>query len=242
MIDARREDLLQRALDGETTAEESAELQQALVTDADLRARHDELTAVVSFLAAAEPVLPPADLRDAIVSRVRVTARPAATTEERNLLRRFLARFEPGYGYAFATGAVLALAVSWLPAWRPAQVDPTSVPGAMLPPPVSQTLEIEGATATVQVVVEADGTVIRIDLQSLREIGIDVVFAADRPLVAFERGPESPGFVASRAGEIAFPHRGRDRVRIVLGGPAGEIRVHLVAGGDRAEAVFGKRP
>ena len=75
MID---EDLLHRAIDGEATLEETRRLEEALRLDATARERYEELRRLQGAIDSVPRVDPPAGLLQAVMSAVRLRARPGS--------------------------------------------------------------------------------------------------------------------------------------------------------------------
>ncbi len=133
MADHTIDDLMQREIDGATSAADSARLQDILSRDPQARARYEELAALAAALARVTPVPPPPDLKDDIMAALPAGRYPTAPA--RWLPWGLHLRPVVQFGLALALGLALGVAASLLLAGGPAgEPGLDAVAGTLLDP------------------------------------------------------------------------------------------------------------
>lgn len=107
-IEQKYTDLINAALDGETSAEEQAELEAFLAGSDEGRALHAELAALCNTLDEIDQEKPPAHLRHVIMNSVPPTQKPDASP---GFLHNLLGMPAFKYAFTFAAGVILALTI-----------------------------------------------------------------------------------------------------------------------------------
>jgi hypothetical protein len=264
MIDEKMDDLIQRELDGQTTPEESRELQRLLAADGRAREHYARLARVVEMLQHVPALDPPLELKESVLASALADGEasvvagaprrpgPRAPWLPRPLRRDFA---------AFAAG-VAAAALGFLVLGQPPRDlggDPSNLSGTIAPPPrtVSETSVGRESFDLVWVRAEAsahagDGSegMVRVELnmEFARdvhfELGFDPtswVMTALEPDPAFEgRSSVEPGRIRI---ETVSPGRYVFRLRPVSSdSPTNLVRLGFVGQQERVERTLVVRP
>lgn len=203
MISERHEQLIHEVLEGDASPAQRTELEQLAAADPELRARHEEMSAVFRLLGEAhEPDVPDglhADIMRAVAAEPLRAAR--AHRPAWNLL--------PLFG-AFAAGAVAALII--VPALR----EPTSkligdrapVSGTMAPVEPDH-----GTVVSRQSMTSPGGSIAAIARRSGNRIQLELDVQGNHPAeIAVDYTPEALGITAMR-----WPHEGTEPATVSAG-------------------------
>jgi len=240
-------ELIHRAIDGETTAEESGRLRDLLAADEEARRCHDELRGLTHRLKHIEPVDPPSDLRADILRSIRRGVRPEPGGTRVGAIRRLVDLLRPGHAYAFATGLAAGIVLlAFLSADQMPELDESLASGTLLRPAPSAHVEtldrvqLDSVGARGLVVARrANGTVwLDIDVVSEEtvELELEPGDGSWSPL-GFEQ--LQPGAdVTMLANRLSVRHRGENHYRIAFAESTSPIRVTLRTGlGAEVERV-----
>ncbi len=200
MADHTIDDLMQREIDGATSAADSARLQDILSRDPQARARYEELAALAAALARVTPVPPPPDLKDDIMAALPAGRYPTAPA--RWLPWGLHLRPVVQFGLALALGLALGVAASLLLAGGPAgEPGLDAVAGTLLDPAARGFRTV----AEADVALPAAGGRARLS-RSPAYLAVGLELAADAPATVRLSGAagrlRSVGVVRS-AGEVA---------------------------------------
>ena len=182
MIDPKTIELINRVLDGAATEPERADLDRALTSSPEARARYEEMGRLVRRLDSVPMDDPPADLRPRVVAAVdalgvRHTSRASNEHGFFSWLRAAIApqglRYASTFGLGLAAGAVILAVV------RPGQpVDPSQVSGTLATPGATGSMPVAvpeaGVSGSVAVVDRGPVTQVRLKVDA--DGGIEWVF------------------------------------------------------------------
>jgi anti-sigma factor RsiW len=231
------EELVNREVEGENTADESAGLAARLAHDPELRALHEGLARVVRTLERVKDVEPPPGLSRDVLREIG----DGGTRVAWRGLRTSVFSRAPGLRPAltFASGLAAGLLVAGLlgpSLWLP-HMDRSTLVGTMLPsrrlgrlePVDRQAFKLEGARGDLTTqrgtgVVVAE---IRVDAATAPELAIDFEGPALSPL-AFEQSEGAGADIALGSDRVRLTHVGTGRYSVVLGVRGGiPSRLHL---------------
>lgn len=168
MSNPRFEDLLQRHLDGATSAAEDAELRQVLSQSNEAQTLADDLASLQEALRNAREMDPPASLRDQILTRVHAASPPWSMDETRThtagtrnpsggrspwqrLLDALRNGVRPREGVAFALGTAVGVFLLFLAGTVPFDgvdsLSDNSLPGSMMPLDDLQNMQVVDQTS-----------------------------------------------------------------------------------------------
>lgn len=228
------DELIQRALDGEATAAERAELEARLAADPHARARHEELVRVFLALEEARTEDPPAGLRDDVLNAIRGAA-PAwrrAPARPGRPIFSWLRLVLP------VAGAVAALAVfvTWQGLDRPVPGDGMS--GAMSGADLPSRLRLgSGGDAVFVHSGPAEGG-FRVTIQS-GDAPVTVVLEAVGPGIVLRLSEPAAPPASSRI-EAAVPAHSRVVAEGTSGSSRALVRVSVtLPGGESARGEIG---
>ncbi len=210
------EELIQREIDGENSAEELTRLEELLVADPGVRARYESLLRVSAALERAERLDPPPGFADDVMSVVRRRApREAAQPGWREVLR---ALFAPAPLAACACALVVGLVLGALLPTDPgllsrAERDAltgTALPGGRLVPPGilgQRSFASQGVRGEAVARLEGGLLVVALELDATDPVEVrlelDGTGASPR---SFSRDVPTGGDVVMGAGRLRFLH------------------------------------
>lgn len=225
-MDPRLEELLQREIDGATSAEESAELHRRLMEEPAARELHDRLQRLAEDLRRVGQEEVPAGLRQEILAAVERSERArsgAVATHRRTpgVRRRDLLPFAAGLAAGLALFALLSGGGGPDPAVDPDALTGTMRPGARSAEELSadaQRIEGPGVVATALLRVHRDEAVVDLHLRSDRPLETTLESVGGlTPLFGERRGPEA-GEIRLTEGACRVVQEGEGRYRFVLRG------------------------
>ncbi len=212
------EELIQREIDGELSAQEKITVRDYVSKNAGARELKDGLAGVAQALNQMEAVEPPEDLRKSILAAL--PKRHSATGVFRP--RSFLAKLPVlKYGYALAAGLVLGFVL------HPFLFNPNStLPGAevrgSMIPRSQLTLSAGGISGSVEVRASESGSSLEFDLETQKAVQVEVGF--DAAAVEFKGFSQQISKVASftvTRGRIIVQCEGKQRFIMRLSNPRG---------------------
>jgi len=247
MIRWNDDELVNREIEGENTAEESAALRERLDREPALRATHTRLVAVARALREVKDEEPPPGFSLDVLRCLRdppPTPRRAGWIDL--LISTFAAAARPRPVLTFASGVAMgALVVAFLgPSLGLPLLDRSELAGTILPPHRLGHLEavdhaqldLEDTRAEVTTKQGKGVVVAEMQIDSLKAIDLAVEFDASTftPL-AFERSGGAPADVRIGDDRVSLSHVGAGRYVLVLGvREAVPSRLRLRLGGNGA--------
>ena len=257
MIRRKDDELLNREIEGENTAEESAALRERLGREPALRATHARLVALAQALREVRDEQPPPDLAEDILRSLRDRPRPAARRAGwiDILASTFASTARPRPVLTFASGLAVGMLVAaflgqslGLP-----RLDRSELAGTILPPdrlgPLETVdrdqFELEGARGEVTTkhgkgVVLAE---IRIDSSKAIDLAVEFDASTFTPL-AFERSGGGTADVLLGGDRVSLSHAGAGRYVLVLGvreAVPSRLRLRLSGNGASLEKTLDTR-
>jgi hypothetical protein len=250
------ETLLNRAVDGENTAEEAAALEARLARDPGLRARHEGLRRATETLGRVEEVEAPRDLVDGVLLSIRarrpLVARRAPWGEPLLSLLAGALRSRPVV--AFASGLALGVLVAALVAPSLGTLERSEIAGTILPPGRLghlETVELapfqfeggrgEATTKRGPGVVVAE---VRLDSPPAIDLAMEFDAAVFAPR-GFERSGGGGGDVVLGRDRLRLTHSGVGRYVLVLDvreeAPS-QLRLKVSGNGASLEKTLETRP
>jgi hypothetical protein len=236
-MDARLEELIQRAADGALTTEESAELERWLAEEPGARAYRHRLEEVVRQLEEVGAAEPPPDLHREILEAIqrRENARKSAVATHRSRRlprRRDLLPFAAGLAAGVALFALLGRGDGPVPSTDPDRMAGTMRPGARSAETTSaegRRIEGPGLVATALLRIEGERTEVELRLRS--DHPVEAVLEPEgtlTPLFGERRGP-SAGEIRLDDGACRVLHEGEGGYRFVLTAqrPTADTRLRL---------------
>lgn len=227
MLEEKYIELIQADVDGELPERSRAELSRCLLASAEARALREELRRTCGALDRVEPVEPPADLREAILSSIRLPGAPARPTGRGGLFGFWPQGPVLRYAAVFAGGLLVsAVAFQFGSTHRPA-FDMTQVAGTMASQDaVANSAPVDAVSIDLA---QVSGSVRLFQSATMRVLEFDL--ATDGPLevVVSHDGQEARFSGGAPAGGV-----GSGRYALVLDGPgqAGSpIALKFVASG-----------
>jgi len=181
MLEQRTLDLINAEIDGALGPVEQVELDAILAESADARAMKAELQKLANLMDGLPEQIPPEDLAERILKRVRLPVqRPAWSRGS-----RFSSLQPAPIGLAFAAGLLVTVGVYELSPGHRAEVDPASIVGTMvLNPgarPASQAdslvISAPGVSGTVSLSAAGNIQVLSFDLDSATETEIAIALS-----------------------------------------------------------------
>lgn len=249
MIEQATMDLIQRALDGEITLEESASLQQLMDQNSEARAFYAESLRVVQQLSETPPVPAPATLKTTVLQAIReesqALAAPASEVEGlwTTLKRLIHGQSAVRYGYAFMGGAVVCALVIGLSSngFRSLGLDESGLSGSLAPVPetdhrVARTLAMPGVEGQVEVVFGHEQVSTVLHLATREAVDVRVWFLqSEAPPVSFSQETPQVTDLAFSPGLAGFQHTGKNTYHLVANGKspdAAALRIEISLGGQ----------
>jgi len=240
-------ELVQRDVDGETSAEEKTGLRLRLEADPELRDLHQALEGVRRELDGVGLVDPPPGLRADILRSVRQVGAHGRQARE-GVFALFFQRPALAFAATLAIGIGAGLLLSSLAGWHPVAVDEAAVVGTIgsrvdLPEVDRAQLEGSGLAASV-VARRGDGlVVVDVDVDPPRgaELFVDTAGSGLQPRAFDARdGLPAAGAILEAAGAyVADAAPGRYRVVLeAFSQGSGEIRIRLQTLEGRVEATL----
>jgi hypothetical protein len=257
MIRWKDDELLNREIEGENTAEESAALSGRLDREPDLRASHARLVALAQALREVKEEEPPPDLALDVLRSLRDKPRPMARRAGwiDILASTFAAAARPRPILTFASGlAVGALVTAFLvQSIGIHRLDRSELTGTILPPQRlghletidRGRLELEGVRAEVTTKHGKGVVVAEMQIESSRAVDLAVEFDASTftPL-AFERRGGATTDVQLGGDRVSLSHAGAGRYVLVLGvreAVPSRLRLRLNGNGATIEKTLDTR-
>ena len=257
MTRRKDDELLNREIEGENTAQESAALRVRLDREPALRATHARLVALAQALREVRDEPPPADLADDILHSLRDKPRPAARRAGwiDILASTLAAAARPRPVLTFASGLAMgALVVAFLGrSLGLPLLDRSELAGTILPPHRLGHLEtvdrgqLELGDARAEVTTKHGKGVVLAEIQidSPRLIDLAVEFDASTftPL-AFERRGGEAADVRIGGDRLSLSHAGAGRYVLVLGvreAVPSRLRLRLSGNGATLEKTLDTR-
>lgn len=257
----RWEILMNRELDGENTAEQSAELRAHLEEDLEARVRFAELQHVFRTLDETEALVPPADLRARILAAIDQEDVPAARAfgdarnsaqEPERTPRSWRFRFRPGYAFAAVAGFLIGMLV-WQQSGPGGPRDPgrPGMPdewlrGSQLENGHADSGEIlevpiRGGDALGRFLIrhDADGDRVTVDLQAGRTMRLELVTEQAFRFEDLRSRPAGAWLLSAAPGAVVLEGNGACVCTFVLQpseGAAGAPQWRLVASGDEVDS------
>ncbi len=229
MIEEKYKLLLHRAIDGELTARERAELDQRLSISAEARRFHQQLEAFASISAQFPQVDPPSGLRTEVLRRIAGTAQKATSRKPnpRAIGALLGSILTPRLVYGLAAGLVIGIAIGAVSFKHPgSQLDPLDLSGTITSGTDSSVLRRLDADAfsstqgSGRLSVETNGrlTYVQVELESSLEVSLVIDYDPNAYVFrAFEQqSPQSSGLVTGQ-GQIRASHLGENRYLFVFG-------------------------
>jgi len=225
MIDQRHLELIHGEIDGENSAEESRELQQALESSAECRALYEDLRRVADLLQDAKPVEPPRQLRARIVDAwVDAQPRPAPG----RVGRGWLSMLTPGYAGAFAMGLLVAFGAVSVQRWAgDADLDISQLAGTMTQheagaKALSERLVIDLEEISGSVVIRRQDPLLMVEFDLNSAGSVDVVVAFEGSDVRFNGLAQRQGealAVTAEGSRVSIKNQGEQRLALFLNNP-----------------------
>jgi hypothetical protein len=229
MIDEALDDLIQRELDGATTAEESAMLQRKLAAEPEARAYYERLRNLASVLSSIPPAEAPTELRAMVRAALQSRAPGLPVGADRS--HRPHRRVSPHLRWrdiAFAGGgalvaATLLVTLARLP--QPAALDPDRLGGAMgavagweaARTVDRQELDASWITGHASVRQHEDLVAVELELQPQGDVTLELRFDGERfTPVGFTAAPSAETNVIVQSDLLHIDHVGRGASRLIL--------------------------
>jgi hypothetical protein len=212
MLEEKYIELIQADVDGELPERSRAELSRYLLASAEARALRDELRRTCAVLDSVEPVEPPADLRGAILSGIKLPGAPA-----RSAGRARAFGFSPQapvlrYAAVFAGGLIVSAVAFQFGSTDRAALDVTQVAGTMASQdPVANSAPVDAVSIDLE---QVSGSVRLFQSATMRVLEFDLT--ADGPL---EVVVSHDGQEARFSGDGPAGAAGSGRYALVLNGP-----------------------
>jgi len=247
-------DLMNRALDGDLSAEEQSDLEEYLETDSEARAEFRQLSMTGRAIGRIPMAEPPSDLKNDIMAHIISRRQPESARFSlfdglRDLFRR---KIQWRYVYTFSAGAVLGIFILAMVVRFPESsptLDPGDVSGTISRPVVRDMVvtdkdifEYANFRGAITVREGQQAVLLAIDLQSEDAITVDIGIdkAGLRPVAIWQPQPYR-GAVTVREDAVWLNIDGGTSFEMmfqVLIPGESDITCRLSCGNSRHEAVF----
>ena len=221
MIDQRHLELIHGEIDGENSAEESRELQQALESSAECRALYEDLRRVADLLQDAKPVEPPRQLRARIVDAwVDAQPRPAPG----RVGRGWLSMLTPGYAGAFAMGLLVAFGAVSMQRWAgDADLDISQLAGTMTQHEAASPrllIDLDEISGSVVIRDQDPLLMVEFDLNSTGIVDVVVTFdGADARFNGLAQRQGEALAVTAEGSRVLIKNQGEQQLALFLSNP-----------------------
>jgi hypothetical protein len=256
VIDDKYRLLTHRAIDGELTEPERAELDRYLASSAEARHFYQQVEAFASIPSHLPQVEAPASIRAEVLHRI---ARGQHESRSRKSNPRGIGALigsllTPRLAYGLAAGLIIGIAIGATTFKQPGnQLDPLDVSGTILGGKESGVLTRLDADAfsdeqmrgQLSVDTKGDLTYLQVELQSSQELSIVIDFDPNAYVFrAFEQRSPQPSGLVTGQGQIRSSHAGENRYLFVFGtvGKAASpvvLRVESTGVSYQRELTFG---